>query len=96
MSSEEEALPPRKLFIPVQPNGTYITGPVKIPGPGTLVYFNGGGKKLENVAFRHHMHLGEDYLAINGCVMAVWDESGDGVTCCVRAKALDDMDESSD
>lgn len=51
-------------------------------GPGVLAFFSGGGKKYENIHYKHHLRLEDGMLAIDGCVFAVWD-LGASYTCLV-------------
>lgn len=68
--------------------GTYVTAPFAATGAGMLVFFATPQKKVENIAFRHHMRFERTYLALDGCLMAQWQE-GDSVTCAVWTRDLE-------
>jgi len=76
---------------------TYINAPYYSLGPGTLLFFEGGGRKMQTTPYKHHLRLASTFMALDGCVMAQWNE-GDVVTCrivCTDSDA-DDMETSSD
>lgn len=61
------------------------------------MFFSGGNRELKNMPFKHHLVLGETYLAINGCVMATWSKEEEGlISCCVKAPGLDESETSSE
>jgi len=70
-----------------------VRAPYTCTGPGKLVYFAVDGFKMEDRAFRHHMRLGNGWLALDGCLMREW-EQGKGYTCVVD-DGTEKMDETS-
>jgi hypothetical protein len=79
---------------PIRTNA-YVTAPYHTKGPGTLMFFTGGGRKYENVAFKHHMRLEPTFLAVDGMVMAQFGYN-DTVECRVKSTDIDAMETSSE
>jgi len=77
----------------------FVHAPYLYMGAGTILQFEGGGRKLENVKFKYHLRLTQNYLAVDGCVFAQFDDANK-VICRLRIKTFnddgEDMDVSSD
>jgi hypothetical protein len=93
MSSDDDPFPRRSLQVN-QGRHTYVTAPCYSHGPGTILLFTGGGRKLENLAFKHHFRLEETYFAVDGCLMAQFAPE-DTIVCRVST-VINDVMETSD
>jgi hypothetical protein len=77
----------------------FVHAPYLYTGAGTILHFEEGRRKLEAIPFKYHLRLTRNYLAVDGCVFAQFDDP-DKVVCRLRIKTFDndteDMDVSSD